>query len=316
MAKTCSMLYLFLSTVSASEFLTIRQQDSGYCEITLMESNNVDNTIDATSSLSFQYQTPLVETTSTDIGSYYVVSYPSDDPNGAAHLWELNSNLTVQNEWIQPANGLSFFDLQYSTIQSKLFGIAVNGTYGRIISYLDTTGDEVTATYIAPCPYMWYVNASTFNHDLDIYYGLLNKFNNASAGQKVIVTNVTDGCDSPSTIFDYNVTLTGVLYYITYTSEGLYAMASSVDEGYASLGHLSFGTDDNLLFNHITTFDGLGKFSPIFTTTDQKVCSMVGNDEEIPQLGCYSLRTGEVTLNQYLDSGKGNAAAVAAFYSY
>jgi hypothetical protein len=156
-----SVLYLYLllsaTTATASNFLSIRQQSSvSNATISLVDSS--DGSIVATSTLSFAYKRPSIEATATDDSNYYIVGFPTDDPNGAAHLWELTSKLIVKNEWVQSENGLVFFDLQYSSIQSQLFGIAVNGTYGRVISRLDISGEEVTAEFMVACPYMWSVS--------------------------------------------------------------------------------------------------------------------------------------------------------------
>lgn len=149
-----SLYVLISTTVTASNFISIRQQSSdGNATFSLIDSE--DGSTVATSSLSFAYNRPLVEVTATDDSNFYVVSFPSDDPNGATHLWELSSKLAVKKQWTQPKGGLEFFDLQYSSLQSELFGIAVNGTYGRVISRLDTSGDEVIADFIVACPYMW-----------------------------------------------------------------------------------------------------------------------------------------------------------------
>jgi hypothetical protein len=147
-------LFLLLGSASASQFLAVRQASTlGNASFSIVDTS-YDQTV-KTSDLSFAYKAPHVEATATDENTYYVVSYPLDDPNGVAHMWEFDEDLDVLKEWVQPAGGLSYFDLQYSSIQKKLFGIAVNGTYGRVISFLDSSKDYVTAEYLVTLPYMW-----------------------------------------------------------------------------------------------------------------------------------------------------------------
>lgn len=126
---------LLASTSYASQFLAIRQGSTlGNASFSIVDTIT-DETIQ-TSDLSFPYQYPHIEATANSNDNlYYVVSYPLDDPNGSAHLYELDSDLNLNKEWIQPAGGLMFFDLQYSTLQNQLYGIAVNGKLSIYIHF-------------------------------------------------------------------------------------------------------------------------------------------------------------------------------------
>jgi hypothetical protein len=87
---------------------------------------------------------------------------------------------------------VQYFDLQFTAAQNTFCGIAVNGTYGHILSNFLTLGSNVTFRPIQALPYMPFVNASTCNTKDDIYYGLLNNFphqSNSTTAQKLAVGN-------------------------------------------------------------------------------------------------------------------------------
>jgi hypothetical protein len=156
------LLSMTVAMVSAKHNVLVVQQVDPIGPATF-SLHNTSGDLVATSDFQVAYSRPLIEATATDSNTYYVVGFPNDDPDGSAHLYEFGQNiddesdLTLMKEWVQPAGGLAFFDLQFSSLQQQLFGIAVNGTYGRVISHFDISGDEVTADYIVTLPYMWSV---------------------------------------------------------------------------------------------------------------------------------------------------------------
>jgi hypothetical protein len=174
-----------------------------------------------------------------------------------------------------------------------------------------------------------YVNASTFDHVHDIYYGLLNNFNDPSLGQKLITVNVKDGT---STIYNYDSTTYPLLYYISYTPHGIFGMAAEIDFGYAQLGSITLnegsgGEDDvdgTLSFHIVETYNKpLGKYSPIFYSEDAndntngygQVCSALGTSDGQPYgLACYNLFLGQVAYDvNGMTFGAGNVNAVACY---
>ena len=107
----------------------------------------------------------------------YVVLFPDNQPIFQSNLYEIDSNtLEVNYVW----NNISywFFDLQYSSSQSALYGIKVVSTYGRVLSNftLDKETNDITATELFSIPYMWYVNASTYDVVNNRYFALINYF--------------------------------------------------------------------------------------------------------------------------------------------
>lgn len=141
-----------------------------------------------TSPLSFSFRFPLVETTvDPQTRTCYVITYPSD-ATGAVLSALRGSDLSVAAQW-RPAS-LQLFDLQYSVGQQALYGIAVQGRYGRVLSQFALTPADISARSIAALPFMWYVNASSFDQQRGRYFGLLNNFPgqpNSTLAQKLAV---------------------------------------------------------------------------------------------------------------------------------
>jgi hypothetical protein len=168
-----------------------------------------------------------------------------------------------------------------------------------------------------------YVNASSFDQENDVYYGLLNNFNGPSLGQKLITVNVSSG---ESEIYDYDPTAAGsgggLLYYIAYTEQGLYGMAAKDVTGYANLGKLDYSPDKSgsgVVFKQVTMFmDGenpLAKYSPLYRNSNTQVCIVLGSgDQTQSDISCLD-DTSSYWRANFLQAGSGYAAAVAAFPS-
>jgi len=87
-----------------------------------------------------------------------------------------------------------FFDLQYSSKQSTLYGIYVSSTYGRVLSNFTAKQDtnELLVNQLFTLPYMWYVNASSFHAPSCHYYALINNFpgkENSTLDQQLVVAD-------------------------------------------------------------------------------------------------------------------------------
>lgn len=140
---------------------------------------------------SFVFSFPHVEMTSdSNTGDVYVITFPVDAPGPV--LFQLNHDLNVTYTWKNVP--YSFFDLQYSPNQKTLYGIKVTTTYGRVLSNFTTNqaADSVTATELYTLPYMWYVNASSFDPANSRYFALINNFpgfENSTLDQQLIVAD-------------------------------------------------------------------------------------------------------------------------------
>ena len=175
---------IFATKVSANSF-AIFQDAQGVASLSLVDDfgNFIRN-----SSLHFTFPFPLVETTvDQNSRQIYIIAFPKTVPG--AQLYILNEQLSVVFSGV--SQGLQYFDLQYSPAQNAVYGIAVNGTYGRVLSNF-TLNTTVTARPLQALPYMWYVNASSYDPKNNIYYGLLNNFPghpNSTTAQKLAVGN-------------------------------------------------------------------------------------------------------------------------------
>lgn len=140
---------------------------------------------------SFVFSFPHVEMTSdSNTGDVYVITFPVDAPGPV--LFQLDQDLNVTYTWKNVP--YSFFDLQYSPNQETLYGIKVTTTYGRVLSNFTTNqaADSVTATELYTLPYMWYVNASSFDPANSRYFALVNNFpgfENSTLDQQLIVAD-------------------------------------------------------------------------------------------------------------------------------
>eukprot|EP00388_Colpodella_angusta_P041362 GDKK01053027.1.p1 GENE.GDKK01053027.1~~GDKK01053027.1.p1 ORF type:complete len:344 (-),score=63.21 GDKK01053027.1:179-1177(-) len=144
---------------------------------------------------SFTFTFPHVEMTSdSNTGNIYVVTFPVDAPGPV--LFQLDRDLSTNYTWNNVP--YSFFDLQFSPAQDTLYGIKVTTTYGRVLSnfVVDQASDSVTATELYTLPYMWYVNASSFDPANNRYFALINNFpgfENSTLDQQLIVADFSGG---------------------------------------------------------------------------------------------------------------------------
>ncbi len=178
---------------SSSNFVVLQDPATSIASFVLVDSTS--GSIVQNSSLHFAFPFPLLETTvDNERKEISVVAYPKN-ASGAV-LYVLDANLTVTQTLVQTA--LDFFDLQHSADRHTFFGIAVNGTYGRVLSdfTFDFAASSVHARPLAALPYMWYVNASSYDQKRNIYFGLLNNFPrqpNSTSAQKLAVGNYSHG---------------------------------------------------------------------------------------------------------------------------
>lgn len=174
---------LHSSSCFASRFVAVLQNESGVAHTVIYNSSG--NELYRSSNY-WQFSFPLVEATFDNRTQRpYIITYPTGSP---ATLFVFNSTLGVVNTFVS-AN-LSYFDLQYCAAQNTTFGIVVSSTYGRVLSQFTAFGAAVKHRPIQALPYMWYVNASTFDSPRSRYFGLLNNFPgqpNSTTAQKLAV---------------------------------------------------------------------------------------------------------------------------------
>ena len=175
---------------SLSNNLVVTRQDSTNAG-QIQQVDVTTGSVLAVADPSFVFSFPHVEMTSdSNTGDVYVVTFPVDAPGPV--LFQLDHDLNVTYTWKNVP--YSFFDLQYSPNQKTLYGIKVTTTYGRVLSNFTTNqaADSVTATELYTLPYMWYVNASSFDPANSRYFALINNFpgfENSTLDQQLIVAD-------------------------------------------------------------------------------------------------------------------------------
>lgn len=174
---------------SANELVVIRQDNTSTGFIERVDVSTGLVTKQAKDKFVFDW--PLVEMTAdSNTEEVYVITYPEGYPGPV--LYHLDHNLNLIYSWVNTP--YSFFDLQYSPKQSAMYGILVTTSYGRALSNftLDQQGDVITPKELYTLPYMWYVNASSFDAENSRYFALINNFpgfENSTLDQQLIVAD-------------------------------------------------------------------------------------------------------------------------------
>lgn len=166
--------------------------------------------------VTFKFSWPYVEmTASKKDATIFVTTFPDNSSN--AELYQYNQNLDFVHSW--PDTDFWFFDLQYCENQQTLYGIKVTSSYGRTLSRFEANPTQtiVNATELFTLPYMWYVNASTFDQSTNRYFGLINYFPGQpgyTAQQKLVVCDFTTAAGDCKVI-DIAAPF-GTLHFISY----------------------------------------------------------------------------------------------------
>jgi hypothetical protein len=211
------------SSSSSGNYYAVRQSASlnGYFEMY----SRSDASLVATSTMdAFTFRWPLVEVASDSVNKqFFLTAYPNE--YAGPILVQLDEELTVQHVW--NSSNVSYFDFQYSTVLSQrystnvLFGIKVISSYGRALSkfVVDAKSDTIDITEVFTLPYMWYVNASTFDGPNCKYFALINNFpgqTNSTYDQQLMVGEFAD-VDKPVVTL-YNVSnFGGQIQFISYS---------------------------------------------------------------------------------------------------
>jgi hypothetical protein len=246
MTSLVFVAWLVVLVTVQSTVLNVVRQDSertGYIE---KYDTASPNRVVATSDVeNFQFSWPLIQMTSnTKDEETYIVSYP--DSNPGAVLFHLDSNLHQIYSWDNIS--FSFFDLQYSNLQSTLYGIYVSSTYGRVLSNftVDAKADSVSVNQLFTLPYMWYVNASSFHHPSCHYYALINYFPGhpeSTLDQQLVVADFSkDATDvAPKVTISLITGAGGIVQFIGYSDHynQLFFAGMSSDSTTAIVGVLN-----------------------------------------------------------------------------
>lgn len=180
-------------------------------------------------------------TSDANTGNVYVVTFPVDAPGPV--LYQLDHDLNVTYTWKNV--DYSFFDLQYSPLQKTLYGIKVTTTYGRVLSnfVVDQATDSVTATELYTLPYMWYVNASSFDPTNNRYFALINNFpgfDNSTMDQQLIVADFSQGtANLEPSVGLMPIDSQGMLvYFVTYAHGIKTLFCAGMSKGHAEVAIL------------------------------------------------------------------------------
>lgn len=194
--RVLSLLTLALpaALAASSGLVATRQDPSRVAHVQLMNSSS--GAVVAESELSFSFSWPYVQMTAdAAAGTTYLTAFP----DGASYpsLFVLDRDL-VEIARLEQAD-FTWWDLQSAPLQDTLYGIMVTqdfngGMYGRTLSNYTYRAAE-GALWLEPqqlytLPYMWYVNASSFDQASNTYFALINNFpghENSTTDQKLAV---------------------------------------------------------------------------------------------------------------------------------
>jgi hypothetical protein len=239
--------FLLVATVAVQgTVLNVVRQDShraGFIE--KFDTSSPDKVISSSNVGDFQFSWPLVQMTSnTKDKEVYIVTYPDTAPG--AVLFHLDRDLQQINKWDNVS--FSYFDLQYSNLQSTLYGIYVSSTYGRVLSNFtaDAASNSIAVDQLFTLPYMWYVNASSFHHPSCHYYALINYFPGhpeSTLDQQLVVADFSkESSVSAPKVNVFPITQSqGIIQFIGYSDhyKHLFFAGMSADSRIAMVGKLN-----------------------------------------------------------------------------
>lgn len=219
------LLLLVAVHACAANFFALLQDASGVASFAVFDESG--NQL-YSASQHFPFRFPLAEATfNVKEQHVYLITYPTD--TNVASLYIMDSKMQLVA--LKQSKDVGYFDLQYSNSQDTFYGIFVSSTYGRMLSEFDLSQSDVVHRSIQSLPYMWYVNASTFDQDSNRYFGLLNNFPNkanSTAAQKLAVG---DFDQKPGSVAFLDLAMTAqpssVIHFIAWSSVSseLYGLA-------------------------------------------------------------------------------------------
>jgi hypothetical protein len=255
-------------------------------------------------------------------GLVYVVSFP----NNVATVWTLDgASLAVQSTFTPP---LELFDLQYSPAQQALYGIRVTSRFGRELSAFDLPTNASTPLFTLP--YMWYVNASTFAHGADVYYGLLNNFPgqpNSTLAQKLVTLDVSNAAAPVGTVYDLDATTGLTVHFLARDASGpsggnaaLYGLALSTDPAQALAAFVQFDAASGYTYKVVASVADVVAAGPLFAQLSAGVptplCAFLtlASAPGTPTLTCVTPGGAPAVVASYGD-GVGDFSAATFLYS-
>jgi len=189
-SRTCVLVMLvFLSSALSQRVVDVRETSPGLATV---QSVDLRGNVLFNSTVLLNFQAPLVQMTAEPGGqSVWVVSYSAQRNDGPL-VTQFDSRLSVV-QTIRPT--IELFDLQFSAKQLVFYGILVTSRYGRALTRFTFRQGQVQYARLSDLPYMWYINASTFDQEGMVYYGLLNNFpgfTNSTSLQKLAIGDLSN----------------------------------------------------------------------------------------------------------------------------
>ena len=236
----------FLSLVSGTYLNVVRQDSSNKGWFEKYDTTHAQKALEPASDVaSFTFSWPLIQMTSnTKDHELYAVTYPSDAPG--AVLFHLNKDLQLINKWDNVS--FSYFDLQYSNTQETLYGIYVSSTYGRVLSNftLDAEAKTIAVDQLFTLPYMWYVNASSFDQTSNRYFALINYFPGhpeSTLDQQLVLADFSQDSKvvEPKVSVSLITKSQGILQFIAYsfTAKELFYAGMASNQNLAIVGRIN-----------------------------------------------------------------------------
>eukprot|EP00762_Andalucia_godoyi_P004448 ANDGO_08180.mRNA.1 hypothetical protein len=287
----CILLISVVIHSCVAKFFALLQDSNGNASLRIYDDTGIAL---AGSSEHFSFPFPLAEATSDPLSrQVYVIAYPSG-VKGAA-LYILDEKLSLVS--LDVSESLSYFDLQFSALQNAFYGIAVNGMYGRILSQL-SLGPTVTYRPIQALPYMWYVNASTYDARSNRYFGLLNNFPrqpNSTLAQKLAVGDFATRPGSAVFLDLVMVPKASVIHFVSWSpqTEQLFGLAQNDDTSIAFV-HINVKTGQ---YSEVAIVDALTT-GPMFAAEDELALYALVKDAKTGErlLGRLDLVTAQFQL--------------------
>jgi hypothetical protein len=209
------------------------------------------------SNAQWRFTWPYVQITSnTKKNDHYLTTYPEGNPSySGPETYLLDKDLVkTASYW---AN-FSYFDLQWSNKDETVYGIYVSSTYGRVLTKYTLPTDGTTEIkqfqQLFTLPYMWYVNASSFDQTNNVYYALLNNFpgkTNSTLDQQLLIADlskpVANGESPPVTVIPIDSKFrdyAALLQFIAYSdlTKTLFFAGSRLPGGHTEVGILNTNT--------------------------------------------------------------------------
>jgi len=220
---------LVASNIFNNNFVEVRQDKNRVGVVGLI--NQDTGRVVKEAPVTFTFSWPSVQMTSnTKDKKVYITAFP--DNSSKSELYQYNANLEFEHSW--PDTDFWFFDLQYCLSQNTLYGIKVVSTYGRVLSRFQALPTETTvnATELFAVPYMWYVNATTFDQTTNHYFGLLNYFPNrpeSVVDQQLVHCDFTSGTGEHCKVIAVDNTF-GIVHFLSYAMSTKHLYVSVMQE--------------------------------------------------------------------------------------